>query len=429
MEKHLTHLTHQELNNARPADLKWFAIDEWSPGSPIFLPPGMFIYQKLMEYLRKQYKIHGYQEVITPNIWKNWLWKTSGHSDKYAENMFTIGGTESGEEKYKVEESYALKPMNCGGHYRIFGQHPRHYNELPLRIAEFGTLHRNEIVGALRGLVRVRKFCQDDSHIFCTNNVDQIVSEITSFLELLHQTYTLFGFTYTFELSTKPVNALEATHLEQVSIWDKAETILAKALSEIGAKWKMNAADGAFYGPKIDVHLTDSIGRSHQCGTIQLDYQLPERFNVWYYDENGKQQRPVVLHRAIFGSLERFIGILLEHYQGELPLWLSSKQFLVCSLYKKGQDQTAVNEYCELVKRRLLQARWQMEVDIDTSSTHIKAKVKTASERGYHYILVIGDKEVDNQTVSIRKGREFEFGKTLDNVIEIYDQETNNKNI
>jgi threonyl-tRNA synthetase len=414
-------LTHQELNNARPADLKWFAIDEWSPGSPIFLPSGMFIYQRLIDYLRKQYKIHGYQEVITPNIWKNWLWKKSGHSDKYAENMFTIGGTESGDEKYKVEESYALKPMNCGGHYRIFGQQPRHYNELPLRIAEFGTLHRNEVVGALRGLVRVRKFCQDDSHIFCTKNTDEIISEIRKFLQLLHQTYSLFGFTYKFELSTKPENALGCEDEAKMAIWNKAEQILSQALTENNSQFHINQADGAFYGPKIDVHLTDSLGRSHQCGTIQLDFQLPERFDIWYYDEKGERQRPAVLHRAIFGSLERFIGILLEHYQGQLPMWLSSKQFLVCSLYKKGQDQTAVNEYCESIKKELLTKRWQMEVDIDTSNTHIKAKVKTASERGYHYILVIGDKEVETHTIAIRKGRDVEFGAAIEDVIAIYD--------
>jgi threonyl-tRNA synthetase len=222
-------------------------------------------------------------------------------------------------------------------------------------------------------------------------------------------------------LSTKPENALGCEDEAKMAIWNKAEQILSQALTENNSQFHINQADGAFYGPKIDVHLTDSLGRSHQCGTIQLDFQLPERFDIWYYDEKGERQRPAVLHRAIFGSLERFIGILLEHYQGQLPMWLSSKQFLVCSLYKKGQDQTAVNEYCESIKKELLTKRWQMEVDIDTSNTHIKAKVKTASERGYHYILVIGDKEVETHTIAIRKGRDVEFGAAIEDVIAIYD--------
>jgi threonyl-tRNA synthetase len=283
-----------------------------------------------------------------------------------------------------------------------------------MRLAEFGSVHRNEAEGSLRGLFRVRKFHQDDGHIFCTK--DQISQEIRNFLNLLDATYNMFGLKYTLELSTRPEQSIGTS--EQ---WDYAEKILQTELEDCGKPWKLNKGDGAFYGPKVDIHVTDSLGRSHQCGTIQLDFQLPERFDILYTDDQtGERLRPSVLHRAVFGSLERIIGILLEHYQGELPLWLSDKQFLVCSLYKKGQDQSKVNEYVKQIRESLLKFDWKIRVDIDTSDTHIKQKVKSASEKGYHYILVIGDKEVETGTVTLRQGRTVEYNKTVEDVCMLY---------
>jgi threonyl-tRNA synthetase len=367
------------------------------------------------------YKLNGYREVSTPDIWKNWLWMKSGHYDKYHEHMFQIQNTETAaEEKYQEHEKYCQKSMNCPGHYRIYQQSPRHVHDLPFRIAEFGTLHRNELVGALRGLFRVRKFHQDDAHIFCPDDDVVVQNEIGTFLKMLDDFYTLFGFEYTLELSTKPESALHHDLSETGSKWERAESLLKIALDKNGKTWSLNEGDGAFYGPKIDVHLTDSLGRSHQCGTIQLDLQLPERFDAHYFDDQGVKHRPVVLHRAILGSLERFIGILLEHYQGKLPFWLSKNQFMICSLYKKGQDQSAVNQYIIDFQQKLLNKDYRINVDIDTSDTHIKQKVKHASEQGYHYILVVGGKEVEQQTIAIRQGRKVEYNKTPDDVIELF---------
>jgi len=231
------------------------------------------------------------------------------------------------------------------------------------------------------------------------------------------------------ELSTKPAKALTSYKTDDSgeskdSLWEASQSVLKGQLelfkSETGKEWVLNEGDGAFYGPKIDVHLTDSLGRSHQCGTIQLDYQLPERFNVWYTDEAGKKHRPVVLHRAILGSVERFMGILIEHYQGRLPLWLSDKQFMICSLYKKGQNQTKVNEYIHKFKRDLLSKNWRINIDVDVSDTHIKKKIKSAADNGYHYTLVVGSKEVESGTVAVRQGRDVKYEQTLEDVLSLY---------
>jgi len=423
--------THQELNSSTLNS--WFAMDTFSPGSPIFLPPGMFVFQQLQNYLRKYYKRNGYVEVLTPDLWKNKLWKMTGHSDNYSDNMFsicnnnTINGINQVEgnlnqveltnDSEMYDNQFRLKPMNCGGHYRIFAQQPRYYTELPLRIAEFGTVHRNEVEGSLRGLFRVRKFHQDDAHIFCANDPDQISTEIRNFLKLLDETYRLFGFEYTLELSTRPESSLGSDDSDAAALWSQSEDILKTELERSGKHWNLNEGDGAFYGPKIDVHLTDSLGRSHQCGTIQLDLQIPKKMNVTYADPTGKHQRPVVLHRAVFGSLERFIGILIEHFQGKLPLWLSYKQILICSLFKKDQSETQlkIKEYVKDLKNQLLDKNWELNVDIDNSDSHIKQKIKSASEHGYHYVIVIGDKETVNQQISIRSTAtgKIEYGKTL----------------
>ena len=400
-------LTHQELNAARSDP--WFAIDEFSPGSIIYLPSGFFIYQQLTDYLRKHYKLNGYSEVQCPDLWKKHLWDISGHSDKYAENMFQIVS-----DNPNKNEHLWCRAMSCPCHHRIYALQPRHSSEFPMRLAEFGSVHRNEAEGSLRGLFRVRKFHQDDGHIFCTK--DQISQEIRNFLNLLDTTYNMFGLKYTLELSTRPEQSIGTD--EQ---WNHAEKIMQNELEAFGKHWTLNKGGGSFYSPKIDIHVTDSLGRSHQCGTIQLDFQLPERFDIWYTDDQtGERLRPSVLHRAVFGSLERIIGILLEHYQGDLPLWLSDKQFLVCSLYKKEQDQSKVNEYVKQIRNSLLKFDWKIRVDIDTSDTHIKQKVKSASEKGYHYILVIGDKEVETGTVTLRQGRTVEYNKTVEDVCMLY---------
>jgi threonyl-tRNA synthetase len=401
--------SHQELNASRTDP--WFAIDEYSPGSVIYLPSGLFIFQQLSAYLRKHYKLNGYQEVQCPDMWKKHLWNISGHSTMYEENMFHISS--SLENK---NEHMSLRAMSCPCHHRIYAMQPRNSNNFPLRLAEFGSVHRNEAEGSLRGLFRVRKFHQDDGHIFCTK--EQVSSEIRNFLTLVNNVYSLFNLDYELELSTRPDK-----FIGEIEEWDLAESVLQTELEISGRKWKLNKGDGAFYGPKIDVHVTDSLGRSHQCGTIQLDFQLPERFDIWYTDsETNSRLRPSVLHRAVFGSLERIIGILLEHYQGNLPLWLSDKQFLICSLYKPNQEevQDRVKVYCEKLKADLLQHNWNIRVDIDISDTHIKQKVKTASEKGYHYILVIGDKELNQNTVTIRHNRDVNFNKSFQDVVNLW---------
>lgn len=453
--------SHQYLNANRTEP--WFMINDVSPGSITFLPPGFHIYSQLMEYLRKQYKFYGYNEVQTPDICKNALWMKSGHYDNYKENMFSVATDESEQNiNTKIEarknellnnfikdgkilegevnvaigrfdeitnveaeimrECFSMKPMNCPLHYGIFAHQPRTSAELPLRIAEFGTVHRNEIVGALRGLFRVRKFHQDDAHIFCSQNRSEIAQEIRSFLELLDKTYQLFGFEYKLELSTKPDKALADDN--DSKLWEEAEEILREELIRTGKQWELNKGDGAFYGPKIDVHLTDSLNRSHQCGTIQLDFQMPKKMDVWYTDTNGDKKHPCVLHRAVFGSLERFIGILIEHYKGQLPMWLSYRQIMICSLYKSNQDNQQVKEYSKKVKSDIMNVIWKMNIDLDTSDTHIKQKIKSASEKGYHAIIVIGDKEVENGTITIRRGRNVESGKTIENIIEIFKNES-----
>lgn len=406
--------SHQELNNARVDP--WFAIDEYSPGSVIYLPSGLFVFQQLSAYLRKHYKLNGYLEVQCPDLWKKHLWNISGHSAMYEENMFHIENNKS-ESEEKSNEQMWLRAMSCPCHHRIYSMQPRNSNNFPLRLAEFGSVHRNEAEGSLRGLFRVRKFHQDDGHIFCTK--EQIRSEIRNFLHLVNKVYNLFGLDYMLELSTRPEK-----FIGEIAEWDLAESVLQTELEESGRKWKLNKGDGAFYGPKIDVHVTDSLGRSHQCGTIQLDFQLPERFDIWYTDSvSGERLRPSVLHRAVFGSLERIIGILLEHYQGNLPLWLSDKQFLICSLYKPNQDemQEKIKSYCNKLKEDMLEYNWNIRVDLDVSDDHIKQKVKSASEKCYHYIIVIGDKEVQQNTLTIRHGRDVAFNKTFQDVINLWD--------
>uniref|UniRef100_A0A8C5CWW8 threonine--tRNA ligase n=1 Tax=Gadus morhua TaxID=8049 RepID=A0A8C5CWW8_GADMO len=329
---------------------------------------------------RSEYKKRGFQEVVTPNIYNSKLWQTSGHWQHYSENMFS----------FEVEkETYALKPMNCPGHCLMFDHRPRSWRELPLRLADFGVLHRNELSGALTGLTRVRRFQQDDAHIFCT--MDQIEEEIKGCLDFLRTVYQVFGFTFKLKLSTRPEK-----FLGEPEVWDKAEKQLENSLIEFGEKWILNPGDGAFYGPKIDIEIKDAIGRYHQCATIQLDFQLPIRFNLSFVSHDGDdKKRPVIIHRAILGSVERMIAILTENYGGKWPLWLSPRQVMVVPV------GPTCEEYAQKVQKEFHAAGLMTDVDVDPGCT-LNKKIRNAQLAQYNFILVVGEKERTSDTVNVR---------------------------
>jgi threonyl-tRNA synthetase len=366
---------HRELGKNQ----ELFYFDPLSPGSCFFLPHGTRIYNKLMDFIRNLYWDRGYQEVITPNIYNMQLWETSGHAANYRENMFLL----------EIEkQEFGLKPMNCPGHCKIFDHRVRSYRELPLRLADFGALHRNEASGALSGLTRVRRFQQDDAHIFCRES--QVKDEVKSALEFISHVYEIFGFTFDLKLSTRPEK-----YLGESATWDKAEAALTEALNEFGKPWEINEADGAFYGPKIDISVSDTLNRKFQCATLQLDFQLPSRFNLSFSAEDeAKKERPVMIHRAILGSVERMFAILLEHYKGKWPLWLSPRQAIVCPVSVKSEA------YALQVKDQIHQARFY--VDVDTSDRTIQKKVREAQLAQYNYILVVGEDEAATGKVSVR---------------------------
>ncbi|XP_077290790.1 threonine--tRNA ligase isoform X2 [Arctopsyche grandis] len=356
-----------------------FFFNELSPGSCFFLPRGAHIYNTLMEFIRSQYRKRGFQEVVTPNIYNVKLWQTSGHWAHYAENMFS----------FDVEkETYALKPMNCPGHCVMFDWRVRSWRELPLRLADWGVLHRNEMSGALTGLTRVRRFQQDDAHIFCTNQ--QVKQEIVSALGFLKDVYGVFGFSFSLCLSTRPEK-----FLGEVSVWDEAEKALTESLDGFGQPWSIKDGDGAFYGPKIDITIQDALKRAHQCATIQLDFQLPNQFNLTYVNENGERVRPVMIHRAILGSVERMVAVLTEQYAGRWPFWLSPRQACVIPVIPQ------CDEYAIEVKNELLAAGFMAEADIDPGDT-LNKKIRNAQLSYFNFILVIGEKERAAGTVNVR---------------------------
>lgn len=373
-----------------------FFFHELSPGSCFFQPKGAHIYNTLIEFIRSEYRKRGFQEVVSPNIYNVKLWQTSGHWQHYAENMFS----------FDIEkEQFALKPMNCPGHCLIFDHHIRSWRDLPLRMADFGVLHRNELSGALSGLTRVRRFQQDDAHIFCT--VDQIGQEITQALQFLQHVYSIFGFTFQLVLSTRPEG-----YLGELSVWDEAERQLAKSLDDFGQPWKENPGDGAFYGPKIDITIQDALRRSHQTATIQLDFQLPIRFNLNYIGENGDKIRPVMIHRAILGSVERMIAILTESYAGKWPFWLSPNQIMIVPV------ATPFDDYAYQVKKVLYDAGFNCECDSDPGDTMNK-KIRNAQLAQYNFILVVGEKEKNSNTVNIRTRDNVVHGEmTVTNLVE-----------
>ncbi|XP_038077791.1 threonine--tRNA ligase 1, cytoplasmic-like isoform X2 [Patiria miniata] len=356
-----------------------FFFHELSPGSCFFQPKGAHIYNALIAFIRSEYRKRGFQEVVSPNIYNSRLWKTSGHWQHYDDNIF----------KFEVEkETYALKPMNCPGHCLIFDQRPRSWRELPLRMADFGVLHRNELSGALTGLTRVRRFQQDDAHIFCAQ--EMIQQEIMGCLEFLKAVYDTFGFTYKLVLSTRPKK-----YLGDIEVWDSAEKQLAATLNEFTKDWKLNPEDGAFYGPKIDISIQDALKRSHQCATIQLDFQLPIRFNLKYSSAEGIEKRPVMIHRAILGSVERMIAVLTESYGGKWPFWLSPRQAMVIPV------GPVFNDYATEVKNQIFQAGFCCEVDLDAGDTMNK-KIRNAQLAQFNFIFVVGEKEQTNKTVNVR---------------------------
>ncbi|CAB4289846.1 unnamed protein product [Prunus armeniaca] len=357
-----------------------FFFDPVSPGSCFFLPKGARIYNKLMEFIKHQYRDRGYEEVISPNLYNMKLWETSGHAEKYKDNMFSV----------EIEkQDFGLKPMNCPGHCVMFQHRNRSYKELPLRMADFGVLHRNEASGALTGLTRVRRFQQDDAHIFCRES--QVKDEVRGVLEFIEYTYNIFGFTFKLKLSTMP-----ESHMGDLATWKKAEAALKEALIEFGKPWEVNEGDGAFYGPKIDITVSDALSRDHQLATLQLDFQLPDRFKLYYSaeGEDGKMERPVMIHRAVLGSVERMLAVLLEHYKGKWPFWLSPRQAIVCPV-----SHTAL-PYALQVRDQIHQAGYY--VDVDTSDKTIQKKVRQAQIAQYNYILVVGGEEVQNGQVSVR---------------------------
>ncbi|XP_074135596.1 threonine--tRNA ligase 1, cytoplasmic [Sminthopsis crassicaudata] len=361
-------------------DQELYFFHELSPGSCFFLPKGAYIYNTLVEFIRSEYRKRGFQEVVTPNIYNSKLWLTSGHWQHYSENMFS----------FEVEkEIFALKPMNCPGHCLMFDHRPRSWRELPLRIADFGVLHRNELSGALTGLTRVRRFQQDDAHIFCT--MEQIEEEIKNCLDFLRAVYDVFGFSFKLNLSTRPEK-----FLGDIEIWNQAEKQLESSLNEFGEKWELNPGDGAFYGPKIDIQIKDAIGRYHQCATIQLDFQLPIRFNLTYVSHDGDdKKRPVIIHRAILGSVERMIAILTENYGGKWPFWLSPRQVMVVPV------GPTCDAYAQKVQQQFHDAKLMTDIDLDPGCT-LNKKIRNAQLAQYNFILVVGEKEKTSGTVNIR---------------------------
>ena len=385
-------------------ELGLFMMSEDGPGFPFFLPKGMDLKNALMDYWREIHRKAGYVEISTPIILNRRLWETSGHWDHYKENMYTT---------VIDDEDYAIKPMNCPGGVLVYKSEPRSYRDLPLRLAEVGLVHRHEKSGQLHGLMRVRCFNQDDAHIFMTP--EQIKDEIKGVANLIDQVYKLFGFKYHVELSTRPEDSMGSDE-----DWEVATEGLRGALDDLGLDYVVNEGDGAFYGPKIDFHLEDSIGRTWQCGTIQLDFQLPLRFNCEYIGADGEKHRPIMIHRVAFGSIERFIGILIEHFAGAFPTWLSPVQVKVLPISDKYM------EYGEKVKAALEAAN--IRTEIDTRAEKIGYKIREARLQKIPYMLVVGAKEEEENTVSVRSRFAGDEGaKSLDDFIAAITEEIKNR--
>ncbi len=385
-------------------ELELFDLFDEGQGFPFFLPNGMVLRNILEDFWREKHKKAGYVEIKTPMILNKDLWLRSGHWDHYKENMYTT---------VIDDVEHAIKPMNCPGGMLVYKSKMHSYRDLPERVAELGLVHRHELSGALHGLMRVRCFTQDDAHIFMTP--DQIESEIIGVMNLIDDFYSTFGFKYTIELSTRPEDSMGSD--EQ---WDIATKALESALKKNGKEYKINEGDGAFYGPKIDFHLEDSLGRTWQCGTIQLDFQMPERFDLTYVGEDGQKHRPIMIHRVIFGSIERFIGILTEHYAGAFPLWLAPQQVVILPISEAFQASA------EKIKEDLQAAN--IRASVDKRNEKIGYKIRQAQLKKIPYMLVVGEKEVSSNTVSVRSRKNGDLGSmSLAEFISTLKEEIENK--
>ena len=380
LDAYLTRLEEAKKRDHRKLgrELGLFMMNEAGPGFPFFLPKGMVLKNTLIDYWREVHKKYGYVEVSTPVILNRELWERSGHWDHYQDNMYTtvIDG-----------EDYAIKPMNCPGGMLVYESEPHSYRDLPLRVGELGLVHRHELSGALHGLFRVRCFTQDDAHIFMTP--EQMKDEIKGVVRLFDEVYSTFGLKYEIELSTMPED-----HIGTVEQWEHNQDILKEAITEMGKDFTINEGDGAFYGPKLDFHLADSIGRTWQCGTIQLDSQLPERFELEYVGEDGAKHRPIMIHRVVLGSIERFIGVITEHFAGAFPVWLAPVQVKVMTITDRSRD------WALEVAKRLEAAGVRVETDLRNEK--IGYKIREAQSLKIPYMLVLGDKEAEAGTVSVR---------------------------
>ncbi len=388
LEAHLAMLEEAKKRDHRKIgkELELFTIMEEGPGFPFFLPKGMILKNTLVDYWREIHREAGYDEIQSPMMLNRALWERSGHWDHYKENMYTT---------VIDDTDFAVKPMNCPGGILVYKTKMHSYKELPLRMGELGLVHRHELSGALHGLMRVRCFTQDDAHIFMTR--EQIKDEIKGVVSLIDKVYSTFGFEYHIELSTQPEDSMGAKE-----DWDIATDALRNAITELGYDYEVNEGDGAFYGPKLDFHLTDCLGRTWQCGTIQLDFQLPERFELEYTGSDGEKHRPIMIHRVVFGSIERFIGILTEHFAGAYPTWLAPVQVKMLPIADRHLDR--IYE----IKKQLEAAG--IRVEVDDRSEKIGFKIRSAQLEKVPYMLIVGDKDIENNTVSVRSRKDGEKG-------------------
>lgn len=397
LETYLTNLEEAEKRDHRKLgrELGIYTMDPLAGvGLPMYLPKGARIIRTMQEWLRRDLYERGYEEVITPHIYNADVWKMSGHYDFYHENMYFFEINEGDDENPRMSE-YGVKPMNCPGHVMLYKADLHSYRDLPLRYFEFGTVYRHEMSGVVHGLLRARGFTQDDAHVFCTK--DQVVDEVVAILDLVDHIMTTFGFEYTAEISTRPEKSIGSDDM-----WEHATTSLEEACARHGLEYEINEGDGAFYGPKIDIKVKDAIGRTWQCSTVQVDFNFPERFNLTYRTEDNTEERPWMLHRAIFGSIERFLGILIEHYAGSLPLWLSPVQVAVLPIADRHKDAAA-----DLVEK--LKAAGG-RVEVYDQNEPMRVKIAKAQSQKIPYMVVLGDKEVENGTVSVRERHEGDLG-------------------
>lgn len=390
LEEYLTRIEEAKKRDHRKLgkELGLFTLMDEGPGFPFFLPKGMILKNLLIDYWRRIHTREGYVEISTPMMLNRQLWETSGHWDHYRENMYTT---------VIDETDFAIKPMNCPGGMLVYKMQPHSYRDLPIRMGELGLVHRHEKSGALHGLMRVRCFTQDDAHIFMTE--EQIPDEIKGVVRLIDEVYSKFGFKYHVELSTRPENSIGSD-----ADWEVATNGLRGALDDLGLPYVVNEGDGAFYGPKIDFHLEDSIGRTWQCGTIQLDFQLPQRFEAEYIGVDGEKHRPIMIHRVVFGSIERFIGILIEHYAGKFPLWLAPVQVKVLPISDKFLD------YAKEVEGCLKAAGYRCETD--ERAEKIGYKIREAQLNQIPYMVIVGEKESESRTISVRKRDQGDLGSS-----------------